>query len=176
MRFDSVLLTIAAQFALLSLFAIGGATTSVTEIHRQAVDVQHWMSDRQFSELFAISQASPGPNVLIVALIGQHAGGLLGGVIAICAMCAPSCTLAYFVLLVFERFKGARWQIALQTGLVPVAIGLVASSAFVVARAADQSAAAIVITLATAGLMYWTRVTPLIAFAAAAVLGFAGLT
>ena len=76
----------------------------------------------------------------------------------------------------FDRFKGARWQIAFQTGLVPVAIGLVASSAFVVARAADQSSAAFVITLATAALMYWTKVTPLIAFAVAAILGFAGLT
>src|SRR5215471_5672764 len=65
-----LLSTIAMQFALLSLFAIGGATTAVPEIHRQAVELHHWMTDRQFSELFAISQAAPGPNVMIVTLIG----------------------------------------------------------------------------------------------------------
>ena len=79
MRDESTLLTLAAQFALLSLFAVGGATSAIPEMHRQAVEVQHWMTDRQFSELFAMAQAAPGPNVVIVTLIGQQAGGVLGG-------------------------------------------------------------------------------------------------
>jgi len=172
---SSALLTIAAQFAVLSLFAVGGATSSLPEIHRQVVDVQHWMTDRQFSELFAISQAAPGPNVMIVALIGQQAGGLLGGVIATLAMCAPSCTLAYAVSRLFDRSKGARWQIAVHAGLIPVAIGLVAASALVVAQAADQNMMAFAVTMATAASAYWTKVTPLVALALAALLGFAGL-
>jgi chromate transporter len=169
-----VLLTIAAQFALLSLFAFGGATASLPEIHRQVVDLHHWMTDRQFSELFAISQAAPGPNVIVVALIGQQAAGVLGGLVAIAAMCLPSCSLAYVVSRLMDRFKDARWQHALRAGLVPVTIGLIAASALVVARSADQNAVAVVITTATAALAYWTKLTPLLTFAAAALLGFAG--
>jgi chromate transporter len=168
------LATIAVQFALLSLLALGGATSAVPEMHRQAVDVQHWMTDRQFSELFAISQAAPGPNVVIVTLIGQQAGGLLGGLIATIAMCVPSCALAFAVSRVFDRFKGARWQVAIQSGLVPVTIGLVAASALIVARAADHNAFGVAITVATAAFTYWSRTTPLLALAAAAMLGFAG--
>ena len=175
MRDDSGLLIIAAQFALLSLFAIGGATSSLPEIHRQAVDLRQWMTDRQFSELFAMSQAAPGPNVMIVALVGQQAGGIIGGIVATCAMCVPSCTFAYLVYRLLDRFKGARWHVALQAGLVPVTIGLVAASALIVAQAADQSGLAVAITVATAAVAYWTKLTPLVPLGLAALLGFAGL-
>jgi chromate transporter len=174
MRDDSTLLTLAAQFALLSLFAVGGATSAIPEMHRQAVDVQHWMTDRQFSELFAMAQAAPGPNVVIVTLIGQQAGGVLGGLIATFAMCVPSCVLAFVVSRVFDRFKEARWRIAIQAGLIPVTIGLVAASALVVARAADHGWSTFAITIATAAFVYCTRITPLIPLALAAALGFAG--
>jgi chromate transporter len=174
MRDDSTLLTLAAQFALLSLFAVGGATSAIPEMHRQAVEVQHWMTDRQFSELFAMAQAAPGPNVVIVTLIGQQAGGVLGGLIATLAMCVPSCVLAFAVSRVFDRFREARWRIAIQAGLIPVTIGLVAASALVVARAADHGWSTGAITIATAVLVYGTRITPLIPLALAAALGFAG--
>jgi hypothetical protein len=54
------LLTLAGFFALMSLFAIGGANSAVPEIHRFAVNVQNWLSDRQFSESFALAQLTPG--------------------------------------------------------------------------------------------------------------------
>jgi chromate transporter len=171
---SDTLIVIAVHFALLSLFAVGGATSAVPEMHRQAVELQHWMSDRQFSELFAMSQAAPGPNVMIVTLIGQQAGGIFGGLIATGAMCVPSSVLAYVVYRVFDRFKGAHWRNAVQAGLIPITIGLVAASAFIVAQAADQSWPAFAITMATAALVYWTRVTPLIALALAAAIGLAG--
>ena len=66
------LLALAGYFALLSLFAIGGANAALPEMHRLAVDVMHWMSERQFADMFAIAQVTPGPNVILVALIGYH--------------------------------------------------------------------------------------------------------
>ena len=78
-------------FALLSLFAVGGANAAIPEMHRIAVDVMHWMSDRQFADMFAIAQMSPGPNVIIVALIGYHVAGFAGAGVATTAMCGPTC-------------------------------------------------------------------------------------
>ena len=37
------LLLLAGYFALMSLFAIGGANSAVPEMHRLAVDVKHWI-------------------------------------------------------------------------------------------------------------------------------------
>ena len=39
-------------FALISLFAIGGAVAAIPELHRVAVDVRHWMTDKQFADAF----------------------------------------------------------------------------------------------------------------------------
>ena len=57
--------TLVWTFALMSLFAVGGANSAIPEMHRIAVDVHRWMTDKQFADVFAISQLSPGPNVLI---------------------------------------------------------------------------------------------------------------
>jgi chromate transporter len=167
--------TLFSLFSVLSLLAVGGANAAIPEMHRVAVDVMHWMSDKQFADMFAISQLSPGPNVIIVALIGFHVAGLAGASVAITAMVVPTCTLAYVVARTWDRFKDARWRIAVQAGLVPVSLGLIGASAFVLARAADHTIYAALITAATAATAFWTRINPLWVFAVAGALGFAGL-
>ena len=175
MRDDSALLTtLFLQFAVLSFFAIGGGGSAVPEMHRQAVDIAQLLTDRQFGELFAIAQAAPGPNIMFVALLGHFIAGAPGAVVATVAMCGPSCVLAYAVSQVVDRFREARWRIAIQAGLVPVTIGLIAASALIIAQAADHEWAGIAVTAATFALVYWTRFSPLLAFACAALLGLAG--
>jgi Chromate transporter len=66
------LFTLAAFFAVTSLFAVGGGNSAIPEMHRYAVDVQHWLSDRRFADSFALAQLTPGPNLIIVTLIGYH--------------------------------------------------------------------------------------------------------
>ncbi len=172
---ENPLWSLFSLFAVLSLFSVGGANAAIPEIHRVAVDVMGWMSNSQFADMFAIAQMSPGPNVIIVALIGFHVAGLAGAGVAIAAMCVPTCVLAFLVARTWDRFKGARWRIALQAGLVPVSIGLIGASAFVLARAADHNIYAFLITAATATVAFATRVNPLWVFLAAGGLGFAGL-
>ncbi|HXM71201.1 MAG TPA: chromate transporter, partial [Thermoanaerobaculia bacterium] len=84
---------IAATFASLSLVAIGGANAIMPDIHHRIVDVLGWMNDTTFANLFAIAQTAPGPNVLIVSLIGWHVAGLAGLAVATLAMILPSSLL-----------------------------------------------------------------------------------
>ncbi len=171
---DSSLITLAGYFALLSLFAVGGANAAIPEMHRIAVEAMHWMSDRQFADMFAISQVSPGPNVIIVTLIGYHVAGFAGAGVATAAMCGPSCLLAFFVARTWDRCKDAHWRIAIQAGLVPVSLGLIGASAFVLARSADHNIYAAVITAVTAVAGFATRMNPLWIFAAGGLLGLSG--
>ena len=87
----------------MSLFAVGGAVSAIPEMHRVAVDVNHWMTDRQFADMFAISQLSPGPNVLIVTLIGYSVAGIFGALAATLAMCGPTAILACYVSRLLAR-------------------------------------------------------------------------
>ena len=172
---NDILFILAVQFAVMSLLALGGANAVVPEMHRQAVELRGWMSDRQFADLFAISQVAPGPNVMIVTLIGYQVAGLSGALVATLAMCGPTAVLALFLGGIWDRFKDAPWRLAVQAGLVPISVGLVAASAIVLTRASDHNWVAVAITAATAAIAYWTRWNPLWLIGAAALVGLTGL-
>ena len=167
--------TLVWTFGLMSLFAVGGANSAVPEMHRIAVDVQHWMSDKQFADVFAISQLSPGPNVLIVTLIGYSVAGVAGALAATLAMCGPTAILAYYVSRLLQRSSHSRWPAIIQAALVPLSIGLMGASGLILARTSDQSWIAALITATAAALAFATRLNPLWMLAAGGVLGFAGI-
>ncbi|HKO71509.1 MAG TPA: chromate transporter [Bradyrhizobium sp.] len=162
-------------FGLMSLFAVGGANAAIPEMHRVAVEVQHWMSDKQFSDVFAISQLSPGPNVLIVTLIGYSVAGIPGALASTLAMCVPTAVLAYWVSRMLRRPTQSRWPSIIQRALVPLSIGLMGASALILALTSDRTWAAGLVTAATAALAFATRLHPLWLLLAGGILGFAGL-
>ena len=174
MRLPSIL-EIFLYFAGLSLIAIGGANVVIPDMHRHIVELAHWMSGAEFVALAALSQAAPGPNVLIVSLIGWKLAGLGGALVATLGMCLPSSLLAYFFSGYWQRFEAARWRGILAAGLGAVTVGLILASGYILTRTADHTWAAFAITAATVALMLTTRVHPLWVLAVAAVLGGFGL-
>jgi chromate transporter len=176
MRTDfGTLLTLALHFGLLSVAAVGGGTSAMPEIHRQAVEISHWMTERQFADIFAISQLSPGPNVLIVTLIGYSVAGVAGALAATLAMCGPTAIVAYYVSRLLQRSSRSRWPAIIQAALVPLSIGLMGASGLILALASDRSWVAALITAVAAALAFATRLNPLWMLVAGGILGFAGV-
>jgi chromate transporter len=169
------ILTLALTFGVLSLFAIGGAAAAIPEMHRIAVENHHWMTDAQFADAFAISQLSPGPNILIVTLIGYQVAGIAGGLVATLAMCGPTALVAYNVSRILQRSGQSKWPAIIQAALVPLSIGLMTASALVLAQAADRTWLAVVLTAVAAILAFATRLNPLWLLLAGGCLGFAGV-
>ena len=87
---NDTLIAIATIFSQLSLLAFGGGNTILPEMQRQVVDVHHWMSAHEFTALFALAQAAPGPNMMIVSLVGWHVAGWSGLLVASLAKFGPS--------------------------------------------------------------------------------------
>lgn len=175
MKDDNTLAVLATQFATLSLVAFGGANVVIPEIHRQAVDVRHWMTNQDFAALFAIAQAAPGPNFLVTTLVGWKAAGLAGALVATGAMCLPSCLLTFWVAKAWDRYRDASLRIAIGAGLAPVTVGFVFSSAFVLIRAADNQWKLFLVSGASAAVACFTRLNPLWCLLAAAALGLTGV-
>jgi chromate transporter len=167
--------TLAWTFGLMSLFAVGGANAAIPEMHRLAVDAQHWMTDKQFADAFAISQMSPGPNVLIVTLIGYSVAGLAGALVATLAMCVPTAVLAYCVSRLLTRSSHSRWPAIIQAALVPLSIGLMAASGLILALTSDRTWTAALLTMVSAVLAAATRLNPFWMLLAGGCLGFAGV-
>ncbi len=167
--------TLISTFGLMSLFAVGGAAAAVPEMHRIAVEVHHWMSEKQFADAYAIAQLSPGPNVLIVTLIGYAVAGIPGALAATLAMCLPTALLAYFVSRLLNRPGQSRWPAMIQAALVPLSIGLMAASALILAQSTDRTLAALLLTVAVALIASVSRINPLWLLLAGGLLGFAGI-
>ena len=55
------------HYMMLSLLSIGGAISTLPDMHRYLVAQQGWLSDAQFNASVSIAQAAPGPNVLFIA-------------------------------------------------------------------------------------------------------------
>ncbi|MBN9526302.1 MAG: chromate transporter [Alphaproteobacteria bacterium] len=161
------------QFAFLSLMAIGGANSIIAEIHRQVVDVQHWLSAQQFAAVFALAQAAPGPNVLVVSLIGWEVAGLAGALVATVGMCGPSCVLAYLAYRGWARYGTRPWAVAIQAGLTPITVGLLFSTGLLLATGGDNAWAGVAIAGFTAAVVLKSRITPLWLLAGAALVGIA---
>jgi len=172
---DHDLLTLATTFLVLSLFAVGGALSALPEMHRIAVEAQHWMTSGEFADMVAIAQLSPGPNVLVVTLIGYHVAGPLGALVATLSMVGSSATLAFIVSRTIDRSRDAEWPRLLQTALVPVSIGLMAASAMILGLSPGQSWLAVVLMIAAAALSLASRINPMLLMLAGALLGFAGV-
>ncbi len=171
---EETLAQLAMDFSALSLIAVGGAITVLPEMHRSVVEVHGWMSGAQFADLFALAQAAPGPNILVVSLIGWKVAGLAGAVVATAAVCAPSCVLTFAVSRIWQRFRGARWRAAVEDGLVPVTVGLMLAGGYLITLAADHSWSSFAVTAVTAAVVLATRIHPLWLLGAAGLLGLAG--
>lgn len=162
------------EFALLSLVAFGGATALLPEMHRVVVDNHHWLDDTTFTHLYAIAQAAPGPNVLVVTLIGWEIAGLLGALAATLAMCLPMSVLIYLLIDRWESFAGRRWQKAVSLGGAPLAVGLVFSGATLIAQAAGFGPAAWGLVAVSVAVNLRTKLHPLWLIGAGALIGLLG--
>lgn len=169
------LVELAILFSQLSLLAIGGAMPLLPDMHRQAVEIAGWMTDAQFAQLFAIAQAAPGPNMLVVTLIGFQAAGILGAIVATLCLCVPSCVLTFFVAKLWHRFRASPIRRAVQRGMAPVTVGLVLASGWVLVDASDHGWWGFLLTAVTAAVALMTRINPVWPLLAAGLLGLAGM-
>ena len=175
MKSGDDLTRLALDFALLSLLAVGGVVTIIPEMHRAVVEVNGWMSSEAFATFFALAQAAPGPNVMVVTLIGWHVAGPAGALVATTAMLAPAAALTYGASKVWARWNQFAWYRTFERGLVPVTVGLILAGGWLLASAAAASTVSYLVTAGTAAFVLFTRANPLFALAIAAALGLAGL-
>jgi chromate transporter len=166
---------LAVRFTALSLVAIGGINAILPEIHRVVVDVEGWMTSAQFVELFALAQLAPGPNAMIVALVGWKVAGVVGAMVATAAVCGPSSVACYIAWQWADRLREAPLRGVIQRALAPIAIGLIMASGYTLALGADRSLGALALTLLATAALGFPRVNPVWVLLAAAAVGIAGL-
>ena len=173
----TLLLQILVTFGILSLVAVGGANAVLPEMHRQLVDLRGWLDDATFSQLYALAQAAPGPNILVASVMGWRIGGAGGMAMATVGMLLPAAVLAWIMAGLVQRLRGAPWLKPAQGGLVPVAIGLILAAGVTMAQASYTHGVMPLVVVAASTLLVWrTDYNPLWMLAGGGLLGAFFLT
>jgi chromate transporter len=186
-------LTLFLHFVSLSLLSIGGAITTVPDMHRFLVAEKSWLSDSQFTGSIALAQAAPGPNVLFVAVLGWNigmnaGGGLAGGASAwgmafagvfatMLGILLPSTTLTFFAARWGHQNKERRDVRAFKMAMAPIVVALLMATGWVLTAGhgpIQENLWLWVLTLVSTLVVWQTRIHLLWLLAAGALGGVMG--
>jgi chromate transporter len=166
-----ILITLAILFTQLSLLAFGGGPAILPEMQHQVVEVHHWLTAAEFSTMFAMAQAAPGPNMMIVPLVGWHVAGPAGLFVTSFAKFGPSSVITIFALKFWNQFKDHPLRERFEKALKPITVGLVLVSSWIIADASAQNTLLMTIIVIATVLSMFKKVHPLWVMLFGAVMG-----
>lgn len=170
MRDDPLILLIVV-IAPLSLLAVGGASAIYAPLQHQTVDVQRWLTGREFLEMFAIARVTPGPGSMLTTLIGWKVAGLAGALVATLAIYVPCSVLCFAVARTWIRYRGTAWHTALANGLRPIGAGLMIAGGVAILRLEDSGWLGWVVAIAVMTVLLWRETLhPMILLAGGATI------
>jgi chromate transporter len=174
------------HFASISIASVGGPLVMLPEVHQFLVEQQNWLTDAQFRASIVIAQASPGPNVMFVALMGWNIGLNAGGfgwaafsaIICMMGILLPSSLLIFVTARWVQKHQHLRAVRAFKLGLSPVVISMMIAAGWLLATAnttLTHDWPLWVVAAVTTLIVYRTKVHMLFLLAIGAALGASGL-
>jgi chromate transporter len=147
-------------FSLLSVLAVGGGTAVLPEMQHVTVHTFHWLDDAEFRNIYSLGQVAPGPNMLMVLVIGYQLAGWAGMAVVGIGFFLPDCLITLLVNRWWVHLGGWPWRTSIQRGLAPVAIGLMTSGTFAIARLSIVDVKTMAIAIAVLAILLWRHINP----------------
>ena len=158
-------------FAYLSILTVGGGMAAFPEMKILTVEVHKWLTFPQLIHLYSVGQMAPGPNMMMVLVIGQWAGGMLGALAVLIAFFGPTALLTVVVARLWKKIEKWPWRTSIQQGLAPVSIGLLLAGCFTMARGAITGVETAAIAVGVLLILQRYKVNPALLVVGSAVLG-----
>lgn len=124
-----MIIALILSFIQIGLFSFGGGYAAIPLIQGQIVDLHHWLSMTEFTDLITISQMTPGPIAINAAtFVGLKIYGVLGSLAATIGCVLPSCIIVTIIAKVYLKYRDMAFlQIVLKV-LRPAVIAMIASA------------------------------------------------
>ncbi|MFZ5627735.1 MAG: chromate transporter [Spirochaetota bacterium] len=150
---------LAASYLKSGIYSFGASANEV--LHEQLVEKRRYLSDEEYMQLMSLGALVPGPfHVNLVIATGYNIAGKRGALLAIGAFIFPGFVLAVAVITslqaVFATGLGTEFH-RIGAGMLAAVAGLVLSVTLKLARKNLVSTRDKVLTLAIAGLLFFTR-------------------
>jgi chromate transporter len=158
-------------FAYLSILTAGGGMAAFPEMKILTVEVHEWLTFPQLIHLYSVGQMAPGPNMMMILVIGQWVGGMLGAVAVLVAFFGPTALLTFVVARLWKKIEKWPWRTSIQQGLAPVSIGLLLAGCFTMAKGAISGVETAAIAVGVLLILQQYKVNPALLVVGTAVLG-----
>lgn len=121
--------TLFLSFFQIGLFSFGGGYAAMPLIQHQVIDLHHWLTVKEFSDLVTISQMTPGPIAINAAtFVGLRIGGPLGAAAATIGCVFPSCVIVTIIAYFYMRYRHMDMLQKVLNTLRPAVIALIAAA------------------------------------------------
>lgn len=124
-----LILSLFFSFVQVGLFSVGGGYAAVPLIQNQVVDLHHWITMAEFTDLLTIAEMTPGPIAINSAtFVGIRIAGLPGALAASLGCILPSLVIVTLIGWLYRRYRQMNGlQLTLST-LRPGVVALIASA------------------------------------------------
>lgn len=147
-------------FSYLSILTVGGGLAAFPEMKNLTVNVHGWLNFTQLIHLYSLGQVAPGPNMMMIVVIGQWVAGIPGVIAVLLAFFGPTTLLAFCVGRLWARLGKWPWRASIERGLSPVAIGLLLAGCLSLARGVVTEWFSAVIVLTVLLILLRSKINP----------------
>lgn len=162
------------SFLKIGIFGFGGGYAILALIENEVVDIHGWMTTTEFTDIVAISQATPGPIVINCATyVGYTAtDSIIGSAIATFAVCLPSLILASLAARFIYKFRDNKYVDAAFKGLRPAVVGLILAAGLTLINHDNFTDYISIIIFAVVAVCSYFKVNPIFLLMLSGIAGY----
>ena len=162
------------SFLKIGIFGFGGGYAILALIENEVVDIHGWMNTAEFTDIVAISQATPGPIAINCATyVGYSAtDSIIGSAIATFAVCLPSLILASLAARFIYKFRDNKYVDAAFKGLRPAVVGLILAAGISLVNSENFTDYISVIIFAVVAIASYFKVNPIFLLMLSGIAGY----
>lgn len=160
------------SFGRIGLLSFGGPAAQIAMMHREVVDRQGWVTEKEYLSALSFCMLLPGPEAMQLATwIGWRTHGTLGGLIAGGLFVLPGALVVLVLSAVYATMGDVPLVAALFAGVQAAVVAVVVEALLRVSRRALKGRAERLIALGTFGALFAFALPFPVVILGAALLG-----
>lgn len=113
-------------FLQIGAFSFGGGYAAMPLIQAQTVELYHWLTLSDFTDLVTIAEMTPGPIAINAAtFVGNQVAGIPGAVVATLGVVLPSCLFVTILAILYTRYRKLSLMQGVLKSLRPAVVAMI---------------------------------------------------
>ncbi|MBT9175713.1 MAG: Chromate transport protein [Firmicutes bacterium] len=167
-----ILLRLLASFFTVGFFSYGGGYAMIPLFEREIVQRQQWLSAREFLDILAIAEITPGPIAINSAtFVGYRMAGVLGSIMATLGVVLPSLLVIGVLSFLYIKYQGAPPLKAAFAAIRPLVVVLILMAAINIGTRTIYDTYSTIVAATALLLMLKTRINPILLLVLSGVVG-----